>query len=62
MKVSAVTDQTGMADVGSNAGDLDGDEAGGLVSILPLFPMYIRIHCTVSTACLVIKVIKTPTR
>lgn len=30
IKVSAVTDQTGMADVGSNAADLDGDEAGGL--------------------------------
>lgn len=55
MKVSAVTDQSGMADVGTNAGDLDGDEAGGLVSILPLFPMHIRIHCAVSAACLVIR-------
>ncbi|KAA8535974.1 hypothetical protein F0562_028452 [Nyssa sinensis] len=30
IKVSAVTDQTGMQDIGANAGDLDDDEGGGL--------------------------------
>lgn len=30
IKVSAVTDQTGMLDVGTNAGDFDDDEGGGL--------------------------------
>ncbi|KAE9447393.1 hypothetical protein C3L33_20707, partial [Rhododendron williamsianum] len=33
IKVSAVTDQPGMQDFGTNAGDFDDDEGGGLVSI-----------------------------
>ncbi|GMP37486.1 hypothetical protein CsSME_00009137 [Camellia sinensis var. sinensis] len=32
IKVSAITDQAGMQDVGANAGDFDDDEGGGLVS------------------------------
>jgi RNA-binding protein 39 len=32
VQVSAVTDQTGMLDVGGNPGDFDDDEGGGLVS------------------------------
>ncbi|VVA13812.1 PREDICTED: RNA-binding [Prunus dulcis] len=33
IKVSAVTDQAGMQDLGANAGDFDDDEGGGLVII-----------------------------
>jgi hypothetical protein len=31
-QVSAVTDQTGMLEIGGNPGDFDDDEGGGLVS------------------------------
>ncbi|CAL2245399.1 unnamed protein product [Prunus armeniaca] len=36
IKVSAVTDQAGMQDLGANAGDFDDDDGGGLVS--KIFP------------------------
>lgn len=32
VQVSAVTDQTGLQDIGANTGDFDDDEGGGLVS------------------------------
>lgn len=43
--MSAVTDQTGIQDVGTNTGDFDDDDGGGLVSntlsILHSFFVYI---------------------
>lgn len=32
MQVSAITDQSGMQEMGINPGDFDDDEGGGLVS------------------------------
>lgn len=43
VQVSAVTDQTGMQDIGANTGDFDDDEGGGLVSdkFFTFVPVYV---------------------
>ncbi|KAF2302095.1 hypothetical protein GH714_032637 [Hevea brasiliensis] len=49
IKVSTVTDQTGMQEGGTNAGDFDDDEGGGLVSNSYLF-LVLGIECMFSSS------------
>ncbi|RWW07613.1 hypothetical protein GW17_00028998 [Ensete ventricosum] len=42
IQVSAVTDQAGVQDVGTNAGDLDDDEGGGLLFVLTFYTCWLE--------------------
>lgn len=47
VQVSAVTDQTGMQDIGANTGDFDDDEGGGLVS--DKFVTFVSVYVNYNT-------------
>lgn len=52
MQVSAITDQTGMQEMGVNPGDFDDDDGGGLVSncFFVLLNFDKQIFCAISNS------------